>query len=69
MKKQTITIGGMTCGHCVMSVRKELSRIPGLTVDAVQIGKAEITFNDTTVTDDDVRRAVVQAGYTVTEQL
>lgn len=68
MKKQTITIGGMTCGHCVMSVRKELSRIPGLTVDAVQIGKAEITFNDTTVTDDDVRRAVVQAGYTVTEQ-
>lgn len=68
MKKQTITIGGMTCGHCVMSVRKELARIPGLTVDAVQIGKAEITFNDTTVTDDDVRRAVVQAGYTVTEQ-
>ncbi|KAB2923421.1 MAG: heavy-metal-associated domain-containing protein [Bacteroidetes bacterium] len=68
MKKQTISIGGMTCGHCVMSVRKELSRIPGLTVDAVQIGKAEITFNDTTVTDDDVRRAVVQAGYTVTEQ-
>ncbi|MBP6672159.1 MAG: heavy-metal-associated domain-containing protein, partial [Bacteroidetes bacterium] len=29
MKKTTITISGMSCGHCAMAVKKELSKLDG----------------------------------------
>lgn len=64
MKTQTLTIQGMTCGHCVMSVRKELSKVA--TIREVQIGKAIVDVDDATTTDEDLTKAVEEAGYTVT---
>lgn len=64
MKTQTLTIKGMTCGHCVMSVRKELSKVG--TVREVQIGKAIVDVDDATTTNEDLTMAVEEAGYTVT---
>ncbi len=31
----TFQVSGMTCGHCEMSVREEVSEIPGVQVDEV----------------------------------
>lgn len=33
-----LTIEGMSCGHCVMSVREALSKVPGVT-------KADVTLD------------------------
>ena len=64
MKTQTLTIQGMSCDHCVMHVRKELSKIA--TVKAVRIGTAVVEFDESTVTPADLSSAVRTAGYTVT---
>jgi len=60
-----LAIEGMTCGHCVMSVKKELSKLPDVVVDDVQIGKARVRFDETKVTVQVLERAVEEAGYRV----
>lgn len=65
MKTQELKIQGMTCGHCVMSVRKGLDAVPGLVVESVEIGKAVVKFDETRVKSEQIRRAVEEAGYSV----
>ena len=33
----TVTVGGMTCGHCVAAVQDEVGQIPGVTDVAVDL--------------------------------
>lgn len=65
MKTQTIKISGMTCGHCVMNVKKELSKVEGLTVNSVSIGSAEVVVDESKVTDQNLHHAVEEAGYSL----
>ena len=67
MKTQELMIEGMHCGHCVMSVRKELSKIKNLVVQDVQIGTARIQFDETLVKESELSQAVDEAGYRLTE--
>lgn len=60
-----LTIEGMTCHHCVMNVRKELTKLPHVKVEDVQIGKARIQYDDAKVRREDLARAVEEAGYTL----
>lgn len=63
MKKQELAIDGMSCGHCVKALSKELSAIKGLTVDDVQIGKAVIEYDPVLVSDEDILHAIDEAGF------
>jgi copper chaperone len=63
MKTQELKIEGMSCGHCVMSVKKELGKVPGIVVDDVQIGKATIHYDESKVTEQALARAIDEAGY------
>ena len=65
MKIQELKIEGMTCGHCVMSVQKELGKIPGVTVEKVEIGSAKVQFDETKVNPAMLANAVNEAGYKV----
>lgn len=67
MKSVTVNIQGMTCNHCVMSVRKELSRVPGVLVDEVTIGTAVLRFDSALAGEAEIRSAVEAAGYKATE--
>lgn len=62
----TYTVTGMTCGHCVSSVREEVSEIAGVTgVDIVlETGLLTVTSEEP-LDDGVVRAAVVEAGYAV----
>ena len=62
-----LNITGMTCGHCEMSVREELSEIDGVTVVAVDhtTGVAEIS-SEAPIDPQLLRDAVTEAGYEVT---
>ncbi len=64
MKTHTLTIKGMSCDHCVMHVTQELSRIAS--VREVQIGRAVVEVDETSVSEKDLAQAVDAAGYTVT---
>ena len=65
MKPVQMSIQGMTCGHCVMSVKKELSKVEGLTINSVKIGSAEVVVDESKVTDQKLKEAVEEAGYSV----
>jgi copper chaperone len=61
----TIHISGMTCNHCVMAVKKELSKIEGLAVKEVQIGSAVVEAPDGAELLAAITAAVEEAGFTV----
>ncbi|GAB36895.1 heavy-metal-associated domain-containing protein [Gordonia otitidis] len=64
MSTSTYTVTGMTCGHCVASVREEIGEIPGVnTVDVtLETGVVEIE-SDRELGRDEVSEAVSEAGY------
>ncbi|CAM3185386.1 MULTISPECIES: heavy-metal-associated domain-containing protein [Tsukamurella] len=57
-------VTGMTCGHCEMSIREEVSLIPGVESIEVsaQTGRLRVTGAQQ-VTDERVLAAVEEAGY------
>jgi len=63
MKTQELTIEGMTCNHCVMHVKKELSKLSDVTIEDVQIGKATVSYDDAKVSTKDFAIAIENAGY------
>lgn len=58
----TLKISGMSCGHCVMGVKKALGAIPGIQVVDVQIGTAKYEGN---VDIETVKSAIEEEGYEV----
>ena len=67
MIDREIKIKGMSCEHCVMAVRKELSRISGVEVKDVRIGSAVVSYDERAITSQRLNEAVEEAGYTVLE--
>ncbi|BAI79806.1 heavy metal binding protein [Deferribacter desulfuricans SSM1] len=63
--KKTIIIEGMSCDHCVMSVKKELESLSCTDNVEVEIGKAVVECSD--IDDNALIEAVEEAGYTVKE--
>jgi copper chaperone CopZ len=59
------TVHGMTCAHCVMSVREEVSEVAGVTAVDVNLASGRMTVTGEHVSDDAVRAAVAEAGYEV----
>ena len=64
MNTTTYQVTGMTCGHCEMSVREEVSTVPGVQGIEVsaQTGKLIVT-SASPLDDDAVLAAVDDAGY------
>jgi copper chaperone len=58
------TVTGMTCEHCVASVREEVSEIAGVASVDVDLASGAVTVTSTQpVAEADVRTAVEEAGY------
>lgn len=58
------TVQGMTCGHCVASVREEVGGIAGVRDVQVDLDSGALTVtSDLPVDDERVRSAVEEAGY------
>ncbi|MBE3596899.1 MAG: heavy-metal-associated domain-containing protein [Hydrogenibacillus sp.] len=60
-----LKIGGMTCGHCVHSVKQALSALDGVEAVHVELdgGRAEVTYDPSRVDIEAMRRAVEEEGY------
>ena len=57
------TVEGMTCSHCVLSVREEVSELSGVNVVDVDLASGRMTVTGSAIDDDAVRAAVAEAGY------
>jgi copper chaperone len=63
VSKLDLEIEGMSCGHCVAAVSEALRELPGVTVEAVRIGSAAVSYEPDRVSLDEILLAVEDAGY------
>lgn len=64
MTTNTYTVTGMTCEHCVGSVRTEVSAIPGVTDVKVELSSGAVTVTSEAPIDlETIRASVDEAGY------
>lgn len=62
----TITVKGMSCNHCRMSVTKALEAIPGVTNVNVDLLSGKASFEETAPVDlAVVRKAIEKIGFEV----
>lgn len=62
--KESIRIKGMSCGGCVTGVRRALARLP-LSNVTVEIGRADVEYDETKVNHHQIVRMIEAAGYDV----
>ena len=62
MKTKTLLIDGMSCQHCVMELKKHLTKLD-IKIKDVQIGSAEIDYDDEKISDAQLEEAVKEAGF------
>jgi copper chaperone len=59
-----VTVTGMTCQHCAMSVSEEIGEIPGVSAVDVQLESGAVTvLADRKVALDELAAAVTEAGF------
>ena len=63
--KKTLSIEGMMCAHCAAHVEKALNALPGVTASVDLAGSSAVVTGD--VSDEALKKAVADAGYTVTD--
>ena len=63
MNRTTLKIDGMSCGHCVMSVRQALEGLDGVKVESVSVGAAAVEYDPSVASADDIVEAINDAGY------
>jgi copper chaperone CopZ len=64
MKSVHLTIEGMTCEHCVRAVDSRLRKTPGVVVDRVDIGSADIQYDPAKTNVDELSEVIADEGYT-----
>lgn len=63
--KKTLSVEGMMCAHCAAHVEKALNALPGVTAAVDLAGSSAVVTGD--VSDEALKKAVADAGYTVTD--
>lgn len=63
MSNLSLAIEGMSCHHCLNAVNKALTALPGVTIESVRIGRAEVAFDPGQANAEQIIAAVTEAGY------
>jgi copper ion binding protein len=64
MTTATYTVTGMTCDHCVRSVREEVGQLPGVSAVDVDLASGAVTItSEGDLEASQVKAAVEEAGY------
>jgi copper chaperone len=67
MIEKTLSVEGMSCGHCKAAVEGELRALPGIEKADVDLatGTVEVCYDESEVRTEDLRGAIERAGYRV----
>ena len=63
MPKLTLHIAGMTCGHCLHAVNEALVAHPGVDLESLRMGRADVQYDDKVTTPAAIEAAIADAGY------
>lgn len=66
MESKVFNIEGMSCASCAQTVEKAAQKLPGVKAANVNLAteKMNIQFDESTLTEADIKKAVSDAGYT-----
>jgi copper chaperone len=65
MDEKTYTVTGMTCAHCVLSVREEVSEVAGVEALDIDLATGRLAVRGDGVHDAAIAEAGTEAGYEV----
>ena len=65
MQKDIIQIEGMSCNHCVQSVKNALESTEGVVVDSVEIGTAKVQYDPAQTGRSALVEAIEDIGFDV----
>lgn len=66
MQPVTLDIEGMSCSHCLNAVNRALSALPGVEIDSIAIGRADVRFDEAVTSPAQLEAAIGNAGYRAT---
>lgn len=67
MAQIQLNVKGMSCGHCKMAVTNALEELDGVKSVEVSVekGKADVEYDDSKVSIEQMKEAVEEQGYDV----
>ena len=67
MTETRFEVTGMSCGHCKAAVEGELNKLAGVesALADVEKGTVAVRYDEGTLTTEDLKGAIEEAGYTV----
>ena len=65
MSEISLKIDGMSCQHCVASVKKALDSMEGISSSEVAVGTAKVVYDDLKTNRDIITNVIQNAGYKV----
>jgi copper chaperone len=68
MRHATLHIEGMSCGHCLNAVNRALGSLPGVRIEQLRIGRADVSYDESVTDPSQLEAAVSEAGYRATSQ-
>ena len=66
MRRITLHITGMSCGHCLQAVNDALASKPGVELESLQMGRAVVKYDERTTDPGAIERLIAEAGYSAT---
>ena len=67
MAEIRLKINGMSCQHCVMTVKKAIDAVEGVASSEVDVGSAAVVYDEARTDRERIARAIQDAGYRVVE--
>jgi copper chaperone CopZ len=58
----------MSCGHCLNAVNRALAEMPGVEIESVRMGRAEVRYDQARVSPAQLEATDADAGYRATVQ-
>ncbi len=64
-----VKVKGMSCQHCVMSIKKAMGQVDGIKDVQVNLETGEVRFDNTKgASSEKIRKAISEAGYEVVSE-
>ncbi len=67
MVEKTLIVEGMTCNHCVNTVKRAISSLDGVFSVEVDLAskKAKVSFDEKILKEDAIKKSIEEWGYKV----
>ena len=65
MAEISLKIDGMSCQHCVASVKKAVDGVEGVSSSDITVGAATVVYDEVKTSKDSIVKVVQIAGYSV----